>query len=206
MRGAVAPHTDVTDPLYAAAAALDDVTTMQYVDLRTWLPGDVLTKADRMSMAHSLELRVPFLDRRVFAAAARLPAHLKVPPGTRVTKALLRQALRDVVPPSVVDRRKLGFPTPTRIWLRGTLGEWAGEVMHRSAAGGLLDLEYAQRLLAEHRRGSADHSRKVWTVLTFCLWHAIFVERSLPVGPVANQVRPAGPVRTSPWQCSDRAA
>jgi asparagine synthase (glutamine-hydrolysing) len=97
----------------------------------------------------------------------------------------MRQALRGIVPESVVDRRKLGFPTPTRLWLRGTLGEWAGEVMYRSAAGGLLDLGYAQDLLAEHRRGTVDHSRKLWAVLTFCLWHAIFVEQSLPVQPAA---------------------
>jgi asparagine synthase (glutamine-hydrolysing) len=198
MRGPVAPHTDVTAEAYAAAAALDDVTTMQYIDLRTWLPGDILTKADRMSMAHSLELRVPFLDRRVFAAAARVPTELKVPRTSRVTKAALRLAVRDVVPASVVNRRKLGFPTPTRVWLRGPIGEWTAEVMYRSAAGDLLDLGYAQRLLADHRRGVADHSRKVWTVLTFCLWYAIFVEESLPVAPVGGTPVGAAPVGAAP--------
>lgn len=189
MRGPAASHTDVTAGVYAAAETLDDVATMQYVDLRTWLPGDILTKADRMSMAHSLELRVPFLDRRVFAAAAQLPTELKLPKGSRVTKAALRLAVRGIVPDFVVDRRKLGFPTPTRVWLRGTIGEWAAEVMYRSAAGDLLDLGYAQSLLSEHRKGVADNSRKVWTVLTFCLWHAIFVERSLPVGRPAATPR-----------------
>jgi asparagine synthase (glutamine-hydrolysing) len=182
MRGPITPYTEVTADAYASAAGLDDVTTMQTVDLRTWLPGDILTKADRMSMAHSLELRVPFLDRRVFAAAAGIPRELKVPRSSQVTKAALRDALRGVVPASVVDRPKLGFPTPTRVWLRGLIGEWAGEVLRRSGAGDLLNLGYALDLLAEHRLGTADHSRKVWTVLTFCLWHAIFVERSLPVG------------------------
>src|SRR5205085_4307347 len=111
MRGPVEPHTTVTAPLYRAAEGLDDVSAMQYVDLHTWLPGDILTKADRMSMAHSLELRVPFLDRAVYAAAAALPTELKLTP--RATKHALREAMRGIVPDAVVGRRKLGFPTPT---------------------------------------------------------------------------------------------
>jgi asparagine synthase (glutamine-hydrolysing) len=181
MRVPAASHTDVTASAYAVAEALDDVATMQFVDLRTWLPGDILTKADRMSMAHSLELRVPFLDRRVFAAAARVPTDMKLPRGSRTTKLALRQAVDGVVPASVVNRRKLGFPTPTRLWLRGPIGEWVADLLDRSQAGDLLDLAYAQRLLAEHRRGDADHSRKVWTVAMFCLWHELFVTDGLGV-------------------------
>ncbi|GAA0793417.1 asparagine synthase (glutamine-hydrolyzing) [Spirilliplanes yamanashiensis] len=179
MRGPAAPYTEVTAPVYAAAEHLDDVATMQFVDLRTWLPGDILTKADRMSMAHSLELRVPFLDSHVFGAAARVPTVMKLPPGERTTKVALRRALEGVVPASVVDRRKLGFPTPTRLWLRGPIGEWAAALMNRSQAGDLLDLGYAQRLLAEHRRGEVDHARRIWTVVMFCLWHEIFVADGL---------------------------
>ena len=181
MRSPAASHTDVTASAYATAQALDDVATMQFVDLRTWLPGDILTKADRMSMAHSLELRVPFLDRRVFAAAARIPTDMKLPRGSRTTKLALRQAVDGVVPASVVNRRKLGFPTPTRLWLRGPIGEWVADLLDRSQAVELLDLAYAQRLLAEHRRGDADHSRKVWTVAMFCLWHELFVADGLGV-------------------------
>ena len=173
------PHTDVTAHLFREAAGLDDVSTMQYVDLHTWLTGDILTKADRMSMAHSLELRVPFLDRAVYEVASSLPTALRLPPGSQVTKFALREALRDVVPASVVDRRKLGFPTPTRVWLRQEIGAWAAEIIATSQTDHLLDLRYALRLLAEHRRGDADHSRKVWTVLIFCLWHAIAVEKRL---------------------------
>ena len=87
-------YTDVTAPIYAEAAELDDVTKMQYVDLYTWLRGDILVKADRMSMAHSLELRVPFLDREVFDVAATIPVDLKLPPRSDATKYALRQALR----------------------------------------------------------------------------------------------------------------
>nr|BFE56973.1 asparagine synthase (glutamine-hydrolyzing) [Dactylosporangium thailandense] len=169
MRGPADPHTTVTGPLYAAAAGLDDVSAMQYVDLHTWLPGDILTKADRMSMAHSLELRVPFLDRAVYAAAAALPPQLKVSP--HATKHALREAVRGLVPDAVVTRRKLGFPTPTRVWLRGRVGEWAGDVLAAADVDHLLDIAHVQRLLAAHRRGGADHSRKIWTVLMFCLWY-----------------------------------
>lgn len=177
-------YTDVTAPIYAEAAALelDDVTTMQYIDLYTWLRGDILVKADRMSMAHSLELRVPFLDREVFEAAATVPVELKLPPHSTDTKFAMRQALKDVVPPAIVNRKKLGFPTPTRVWLRNEMYGWARDILARSGAGGLLDLGYAADLLEEHRRGDADHSRKVWTVLVFCIWHAIFVEHSLDPG------------------------
>ncbi|GAA3218150.1 asparagine synthase (glutamine-hydrolyzing) [Dactylosporangium siamense] len=168
MRGPAEPHTTVTAPLFRAAADLDDVATMQYVDLHTWLPGDILTKADRISMAHSLELRVPFLDRAVYAAAAALPTSLKV---ARTTKYALREAMRGIVPDAVVDRPKLGFPTPTRVWLRGDIGAWAGDVFADAGVDHLLDLRHVQRLLAAHRRGDADHSRKIWTVLMFCLWY-----------------------------------
>ena len=155
---------------------------MQYVDLFTWLRGDILVKADRMSMAHSLELRVPFLDREVFEVAATVPVELKLPPHSADTKYAMRQALRDVVPPAIVNRKKLGFPTPTRVWLRGEMYDWAHDILDRSGAGELLDLEYARGLLDEHKRGDADHSRKVWTVLVFCVWHAIFVAHTLDPG------------------------
>jgi asparagine synthase (glutamine-hydrolysing) len=175
-------YTDITAPIYAEAAELDDVTKMQYIDLYTWLRGDILVKADRMSMAHSLELRVPFLDREVFEVASTLPVELKLPPRSSDTKVALRRALAKVVPPAIVNRKKLGFPTPTRVWLRNEMYDWAQDLMANSGADGLLDLKYAQDLLAAHKREEGDHSRKVWTVLVFCIWHAIFVERSLDPG------------------------
>ncbi|MEV0731488.1 asparagine synthase (glutamine-hydrolyzing) [Polymorphospora sp. NPDC050346] len=180
-------YTDVTAPIYAECTELDDVTKMQYVDLYTWLRGDILVKADRISMAHSLEVRVPFLDKEVFEVAAKVPVDLKLPPRSDATKYAMRQALQGVVPPAIVNRRKLGFPTPTRVWLRGEMYEWARHVLATSGAGELLDLSYAMRLLEEHKREEADHSRKVWTVLIFCIWHAIFVARTLDPGIQRNQ-------------------
>jgi asparagine synthase (glutamine-hydrolysing) len=180
-------YTDVTSPVYAEVEDLDEVTKMQYVDLYTWLRGDILVKADRMSMAHSLELRVPFLDKEVFNIAATVPVELKLPPRSTETKFALRRALEGVVPPAIVNRKKLGFPTPTRVWLKQDMYEWARDILTKSGAGELLDLGYARELLERHRRGDGDQSRKVWTVLVFCIWHAIFVERSLDPGVERNE-------------------
>ena len=179
-------YTDVTASLYAEAAELDPVTAMQYVDVYTWLRGDILVKADRMTMAHSLEGRVPFLDREVFAVAAEIPVELKLPPKSVQTKFALRQALEGVVPPAIVNRKKLGFPTPTRVWLKGPMYEWARDILTKSGADELIDLGHARELLEMHRRGDADKSREVWTILVFCVWHAIFVERSLDPGIPRN--------------------
>jgi len=171
-------HTDVTAPLYAESADWDPVARMQHIDLFTWLRGDILVKADKMTMANSLELRVPFLDSEVFAVASRLPVQAKITRTT--TKYALRRALEPIVPPHVLNRPKLGFPVPIRHWLRaGPLLEWAHEMLNASAANHLIDLEAVRRMLDEHRCGTADHSRRLWTLLIFMLWHAIFVEHSV---------------------------
>jgi len=171
-------HTDVTAPLYAESADWDPVARMQHIDLFTWLRGDILVKADKMTMANSLELRVPFLDPEVFAVASRLPVQAKITRTT--TKYALRRALEPIVPPHVLNRPKLGFPVPIRHWLQaGPLLEWAHEMLNASAAGHLIDTDAVRRMLDEHRCGTADHSRRLWTLLIFMLWHAIFVERSI---------------------------
>jgi asparagine synthase (glutamine-hydrolysing) len=149
---------------------------MQYIDMCTWLRGDILLKADRMSMANSLEVRVPFLDPKVFDIAALIPTKLKVPPRSKATKVALRRALVGVVPPELVNRPKWGFPTPIRAWLRKEMYPWAAELLGTSRAGSLLDLPYVRGLLDAHKAGEADNSREVWTVLVFCIWHSIFIE------------------------------
>ncbi|MFJ5985865.1 asparagine synthase (glutamine-hydrolyzing) [Lentzea sp. NPDC092896] len=176
-------YTDVTGPIYAEAQHLGDVEKMQYVDLYTWLRGDILVKADRMSMANSLEVRVPFLDYAVFDVAATIPRELKLPPRSADTKYALRRALEGVVPPHVVNRVKLGFPTPIRVWLRAEMYQWALHVLDTSRADWLVDLDLVRRLLREHRDNVADHSRKIWTVLVFCLWYEIFVTGSIDPRP-----------------------
>jgi asparagine synthase (glutamine-hydrolysing) len=182
-------HTDVTAQVYAESQGWDPVARMQHIDLFTWLRGDILVKADKMTMANSLELRVPFLDPEVFAVASRLPLEQKITRTT--TKYALRRALEPIVPAHVLHRAKLGFPVPIRHWLRsGELLEWAQDMIDSSQAGELVDIAGVRRMLDEHRTGASDHSRRLWTVLIFMLWYAIFVDGSVvpqisePVYPV----------------------
>ena len=171
-------HTDITAPVYATSDGWDPVARMQHIDLFTWLRGDILVKADKMTMANSLELRVPFLDPEVFAVASQLPADQKITRAT--TKFALRKALESIVPAHVLNRPKLGFPVPIRHWLRaGELLDWAYATVDASQAGELVDVAAVRTMLDEHRSGTSDHSRRLWTVLIFMLWHAIFVEHSV---------------------------
>jgi asparagine synthase (glutamine-hydrolysing) len=182
-------HADVTAGSYAASAGWDPVARMQHVDLFTWLRGDILVKADKMTMANSLELRVPFLDPEVFRVASTIPLEEKVTRET--TKHALRQALRDIVPAHVLNRRKLGFPVPIRHWLQQELHDWARDIIDTSGTTEFLDLGAVHRMLDEHRAGPRDHSRRIWAVLVFMLWHGIFVEQRItPVVP-----EPRYPVR-----------
>jgi asparagine synthase (glutamine-hydrolysing) len=181
-------YMDVTRDLYERTPHLDGSTRMQYVDLFTWLRGDILVKADKMTMANSLELRVPFLDTEVFAVGSKIPTNLKITKET--TKYALRRALDDIVPPHVLHRAKLGFPVPIRHWLKDTMYDWARAIITDSQADDLIDKTAALQLLDTHRTGPLDYSRKIWTLLVFLVWHGIFVEERIkpdvpePVYPV----------------------
>jgi asparagine synthase (glutamine-hydrolysing) len=172
-------HPDVTAEPYATSQGWDPVSRMQHVDLFTWLRGDILVKADKMTMANSLELRVPFLDPEVFKVAARIPLTEKITKQT--TKHALRRALEDIVPPHVLHRRKLGFPVPIRHWLRSEMYDWARAVITESGTDHLLDTAAVLRMLDDHRDGVLDHSRRIWALLVFMLWHGIFVEQRIHV-------------------------
>lgn len=168
-------HTDVTAPIYAKSKGWDPVTRMQHLDLFTWLRGDILVKADKITMANSLELRVPFLDRVVFDAAQSLPVDMRVAEGT--TKYALRRAMEQIVPAHVLNRRKLGFPVPIRHWLAGDeLRGWAEDVIRESQTEDLISKAAVQKMLAEHHPTERDHSRRLWTILAFMVWHGIFIE------------------------------
>ena len=130
-------YMDVTRDLYAQTTHLDDSTRMQYVDLFTWLRGDILVKADKMTMANSLELRVPFLDTEVFAVGSSIPTDLKLTKET--TKYALRRALELIVPAHVINRPKLGFPVPIRHWLKDEMYDWARAIITESQADELID-------------------------------------------------------------------
>ena len=168
-------YKTVTEPFYRDAAGYEDVSKMQYIDIHTWLRGDILLKADRMTMAHSLELRVPFLDKRVFEIASKIPTDMKTTHGT--TKYILRKAVEGIVPEHVLTRKKLGFPVPIRHWLKNEMHDWAMELINESETNHLFNKDIIFRLLDDHVKGKGDYSRKIWTVLVFMIWHGIFIEK-----------------------------
>ena len=170
--GAPAPET-LCKPYYDMVADKDAVTKMQFVDLNMWMVGDILLKADKMSMANSLELRVPFLDKKIMALAGRIPTKYRV--NSENTKYAMRKAALRRMPEKWAGKKKLGFPVPTRVWLKEDkyynivkeefLGENAQKFFHTDKLVKLLD---------DHRAGKADNSRRVWTVYTFLVWYKQF--------------------------------
>jgi asparagine synthase (glutamine-hydrolysing) len=175
---------DVTAPVFdqAEAAGLDDVATMQLVDLNTWLPGDILVKADRASMAHGLELRTPFLDREVMSVASRLARAEKTAAAT--TKFALREAVGGLLPQESAERRKLGFPVPIGHWFRGELAGYAEHVVYNARTEEWLDSAEVEDLLRRFRDGDPSvRWRQVWSLVVFSLWHQIYVENAFD--PVA---------------------
>ncbi len=171
-------------PAYAEVAGLDDTTRMQYVDLFFWLVGDILLKTDKMSMAHSLESRVPFLDKQVFDVSATIPTRLKA--NGEQTKLTLREAAERAIPKDWAQKEKLGFPVPMVNWLRqdryyNEIKEWfTGDI-----ASKFFNTDELVRLLDEHKAG-ADRSRKIWIVYMFLMWYKIyFVDQKAPEKPAA---------------------
>lgn len=164
---------EYTAPIYARVPDADDLTKMQYLDLHVWMVGDILVKSDRMSMANSLELRVPFLDRKVWDTARRLPKRLRV--NEKNTKYALRQAAERRLPEKTAQRKKLGFPVPTRIWLREEpYYTRVKEYFTSEDAAQFFNTDELLKLLEEHRNQKADHNRAIWTVLMFLCWYDIY--------------------------------
>jgi asparagine synthase (glutamine-hydrolysing) len=155
---------------YARAAPLDPLDRLMYVNFKTYLPDDLAVKMDRMSMAHSLEARSPFLDTALVEYLSRLPARHKV--RLRRTKPLLRQAFRPLLPDAIWNRRKHGFGAPLDAWFRGELGTmFKDEVLSGdSRLSGMLDATVVRRLWAEHRGGDAHHGLRLWALLTLEHW------------------------------------
>jgi asparagine synthase (glutamine-hydrolysing) len=162
--------------LFDSCDSPDLVERMQHLDMNLYLAEDILTKVDRASMAVSLEVRAPFLDRRVVEYAASLPSDYKLRGGT--TKYILKQAIAPLVPPFVTRRGKKGFGVPVAEWLKGRLRPLARDLLSpaRLARHGLFDPAYVTRLQDEHERGIANHRKLLWTLLVFELWRESFVE------------------------------
>ena len=152
----------------------DYVTTMQNIDINTWLEGDILLISDKLPMANSIELRVPFLDKEVLNISKELKLKQKVTQNN--TKVFLRNAFKDIIPPHIVNKEKLGFPTPIRVWLKSDLGEYVRNTIYEANVSHLINKDFAFKLLQEHIQGKKDNSRKIWTVFIFCLWYEIFIE------------------------------
>jgi asparagine synthase (glutamine-hydrolysing) len=162
---------------YHACRSPDPLDRAMYVDVHTYLPDDILTKVDRMSMAVSLESREPLLDHRLLEFAARVPASLKLRDG--VSKFLLRRLLAARLPPTVLARGKQGFEAPIREWLRGPLQPILHDLVggKRSLERGVFAPAVVRRLLDEHRTGAADHRHRLWQLLMLELWFERFVDQ-----------------------------
>ena len=169
---ATSPH-EKCKALYDRVKDYDDVTKMQYVDINSWMIGDILLKADRMSMANSLELRVPFLDREVFKVASKLPTDLRV--RKENTKFALRNAAMKRLPEKTAQKRKLGFPVPTRVWLRDKkYYEIVKQAFLSENALKFFNSDELVAILDEHYEGKYDNSRKIWTIYIFLVWYEIY--------------------------------
>ena len=167
------PHSDpkfVTAPFYRRVKGLTDTEKMQYIDLNFWLQGDILLKADKMSMAHGLESRVPFLDRGVYMVAKDLPLEEKI--SDTNTKTAFREAAHRYMPAAAAEKKKLGFPVPIRIWLRqDKYYEIVKEAFCSKEAERFFHTDELMKLLNTHRAGKEDYSRHIWNVYTFLVWY-----------------------------------
>lgn len=162
---------DLTKPYYDKVAGKDDITKMQYIDFNFWLVGDILTKADKMSMANSLEVRVPFLDRPLIDYATSLPTEFKVDKTT--TKKIFRDIASEVLEDKVSTKKKLGFPVPIRVWLKeDETYESVRKVFMKDDK--FFNQKAILKLLDDHKKGKADNSRKIWTIYVFLIWYEIF--------------------------------
>ena len=158
---------------YDRVRGYDQETKMQYLDINLWMVGDILLKADRMSMANSLELRVPFLDKEVFKVASKLPTRLRV--NKKNTKYAMRQAANRHLPQETAQKEKLGFPVPTRVWLRDEkYYNIVKEKFHSETAKKFFNTDVITQFLDDHYHNKDDNSRKVWTIYIFLVWYDIY--------------------------------
>ncbi len=165
--------TDLSRPYFEDTRGQDPVTRMETCDLNLWMVGDILLKADKMSMANSLELRVPFLDRKVFELACRIPTRCKVNAGQ--TKIAMRGAAEMTIPAKTADKKKLGFPVPVRAWLREE--KYAAvlrQAFHTPAAERFFHTRELDKMLDQHLQGKRDNWRQLWCVFIFLVWYDEF--------------------------------
>ncbi len=180
--------SEITSKFYKRVKGKDDVTKMQYLDLHMWMAGDILLKADKMSMANSLELRVPFLDKEVMGLAEKIPTRYRVThdKGTDetkyITKYAMRLAAKKDTPPQTADtaaKKKLGFPVPIRVWLKEDKYYNIVKSAFESAdSEKFFNREFIMQLLNDHKDGKSDNSRKIWTVFIFLVWYDVYFNKN----------------------------
>lgn len=181
--------TVITKPFYDKVKDKDEVTKMQYLDLHLWMTGDILLKADKMSMANSLELRVPFLDKEVMAVAEKIPRKYRVTHKETtdehtkyITKYAMRLAAKKDTPPQTAKtaaKKKLGFPVPIRVWLReDKYYNIVKDKFTGTAARKFFNCDILMKLLDDHKNGKCDNSRKIWTLFIFLVWYGVYFEGS----------------------------
>jgi asparagine synthase (glutamine-hydrolysing) len=161
----------------ARSDAGDALSRMLYVDTKLWLPDDLLARGDKMSMAASLEARVPLLDHRLVEFAAQLPPNMKVRRLAR--KYLLKRVAREWLPPAIIERPKQGFPVPISLWFRREAREFLRDNLSESAvrARGLFEPAYVRQLLERHDSGHSDHGSLLWGLLSVELWHQLYIDK-----------------------------
>lgn len=175
---------DIVTPYYKQVKGQDDLTKKQFLDMNLWLVGDILLKADKMSMAHSLEVRVPFLDKQVMAIASKIPASFRI--NETETKHAMRLAARKALPEASAARKKIGFPVPIRNWIREERFYRQIKTYFTSAeAEEFFSIEDIMQLLNDHYEGKANNGRKIWTIFTFLIWHKRYFQ--LDSEPVAAE-------------------
>lgn len=172
------PGEEFRERFAQVSGLVDPLDRLLYVNATTYLPGDLLVKSDRMSMANSLELRAPFLDHELAEFVGRLPASMKL--RGLGTKRLLKLAVRGLVPDAVLSRRKQGFAVPIGAWFRG---EWVGRLRDvllapETRSRPYFDALTVRRLVEEHQSGRRDHAHRLWSLLTFELWHRMYIDRA----------------------------
>ncbi len=165
--------------LYQKVASREDSEKMQYIDINTWLTGDILAKADKMTMAHSLELRVPFLDYKVADFARKLQPELKWKNYT--TKYLLRKVADRILTPEIARRKKLGFPTPVGKWFDSSQTALYVRITENHYIREHFNIEIIVKLIEDHVSGRMDNARKIYLLLLLALWYDIFIGQSLKV-------------------------
>jgi asparagine synthase (glutamine-hydrolysing) len=171
---------EVFDPYYGRVGNASPLNQMLYVDAKVWLPEDLLLKADKMTMATGVELRVPFLDHKLVEYIAGLPDDLKV--RGNQGKWILRQAMGTLLPPSVLHRTKKGFPMPARSWLRFELRDFVRDTLlaRNSACRQFFQPAAVERIVNLQERGKLDGFQEAWSLLAFEFWHRHFIEKFEP--------------------------